>query len=149
MKFNFHVETEIERPLEAVIRLFANREHLPKWQPGLTSSEFMESKPYLKYRLRFQLGRRKMSMMETITRNELPEHFDGYYEMKGMKMEIQNSFTSVGLNRTRWTSDVEYRFKGLMALIAPFMKENFRKQSVILMKNFKGFAESNRLRKDE
>ena len=141
MKFNFHLETEIDRPLEAVIRLFANREHMPKWQPGLVSSEFMESKPYLKYRLRFELGRRKMSMMETITRNELPRHFDGFYEMKGMRTEVQNSFTSIGLNRTQWTSDVEYRFKGIMALIAPFMKENFRKQSVILMKNFKGFCE--------
>ena len=142
MKFNFHLETEIDRPLEAVIRLFANREHLPKWQPGLVSSEFMESKPYLKYRLRFELGRRKMSMMETITRNELPRHFDGFYEMKGMRTDVQNTFTSVGLNRTQWTSDVEYSFKGFMALIAPFMKENFRKQSLILMKNFKGFAES-------
>jgi hypothetical protein len=142
MKFNFHLETEIDRPIDAVIHLFSNRDYLPKWQPGLISSEFMESKPYLKYRLRFELGRRKMSMMETITRNELPDHFDGYYEMKGMRSNVKNSFHSAGLNRTRWTSDVEYQFKGLMALIAPFMKENFRKQSTILMKNFKGFAES-------
>lgn len=142
MKINFHLETEINRPLEAVIKLFANREHLPKWQPGLLSSEFMESKPYLKYRLRFQFGRRKMAIMETITRNELPEHFDGYYEMKGMRNEVKNTFQSSGLNRTRWTCDTAYQFKGIMALIAPFMKENFRKQSTILMSNFKGFAES-------
>ena len=142
MKFNFHLETEIQRPLEAVIKLFANREHLPKWQPGLLSSEFMESKPYLKYRLRFQLGRRKLAIMETITRNELPEHFDGYYELKGMRQEVHNSFTSSGLNRTRWTCETVYHFKGIMALIAPFMKQNFRKQSLVLMNNFKGFAES-------
>jgi hypothetical protein len=142
MKFNSHLETEINRPLEVVIKLFANREHLPKWQPGLVSSEFMESKPYLKYRLRFQLGRRKMAIMETITRNELPDHFDGSYELKGMRSDVQNSFMSSGLNRTRWVCDTEYHFKGIMALIAPFMKENFRKQSMILMSNFKGFAES-------
>jgi uncharacterized membrane protein len=141
MKFNFQLETEIDRPLEAVIRLFANREHLPQWQPGLVSSEFMESKPYLKYRLRFQLGKRKMSMMETITRNDLPKHYNGYYEMKGMRMEVHNAFESAGLNRTRWTCEVVYSFRGLMSLIAPFMKENFRKQSAILMKNFKGFCE--------
>ncbi len=138
---HFHLETEIDRPVEAVIHLFANRDLLAQWQPGLISSEFMESKPFLKYRLRFQLGRRKMTMMETITRNELPQHFDGYYEMKGMRNEVRNTFVSCGLNRTRWTSDTDYHFKGLMALIAPFMKENFRKQSTILMKNFKGFAE--------
>jgi hypothetical protein len=80
--------------------------------------------------------------METITRNELPEHFDGSYEIKGMRSDVQNSFTSSGLNRTRWVCDTEYHFKGIMALIAPFMKENFRKQSMILMSNFKGFAES-------
>jgi len=142
MKFNFHLETEIHRPLDAVIKLFANREHLPKWQPGLMSSEFMESRPHLKYRLRFQLGRRKMAIMETITRNELPQHFDGYYEMKGMKNEVQNSFSSSGLNRTRWTCVTTYQFKGIMALIAPFMKKNFLEQSTILMSNFKGFAES-------
>jgi len=80
--------------------------------------------------------------METITRNELPQHFDGYYEMKGMRNEVRNVFVSAGLNRTRWIVDTEYQFSGIMSFIAPFMKENFRKQSVILMNNFKGFAEA-------
>ena len=140
MKLHFTQEIEINAPLQDVIRLFADRDHLAKWQPGLISSEQLESSPP-KYKHLFQFGRRKMNMTETITRHELPKHFDGYYEMKGVKNIVQNSFEKKDEQHTKWTCTNTFHFKGLMNLIAPFMKDNFRHQSWIIMKNFKGYCE--------
>lgn len=139
----FHLETEINKPLEEVTRLFSNRDLLPKWQPGLLSSEQIESYPYPKYKLLLSFGRRKMEMMETIIRNELPGHFEGTYEMKGVFNRNINKFESSGSQKTRWTCESEFRFTGLMKLIAFFMRDGFREQSRVIMGNFKRFAEKN------
>lgn len=139
----FHLETEINKPLEEVTRLFGNRDLLSKWQPGLLSSEQIESYPYPKYKLLLSFGRRKMVMMETITRNELPVHFEGTYEMKGVFNRNINTFEQAGVQKTRWVCESEFRFSGLMKFIAFFMRDGFREQSRVIMANFKKFAEKN------
>lgn len=138
----YQIETEINRPLDQVTRLFVNRSLLPKWQPGILSSEQIESYPYPKYKLMMGFGKRKMAMIETILRNELPAHFEGTYEMKGIYNRVHNSFEAKGTDSTRWIVDSEFRFKGLMSVIAIFMKADFKKQSEVIMSNFKKFAES-------
>jgi hypothetical protein len=137
----FQLETEIQKPIEDVTRLFANRALLTKWQPGLLSSEQTETYPHPTYKLKFDFGRRKMVMTETILRNELPSHFEGTYEMKGIFNRIHNTFETTGPRSTKWTYTTEFRFSGLMKIISFFMKDGFRKQSEVIMKNFKKFAE--------
>jgi len=138
----FHLETEIQKPLNQVIMLFNDRNLLARWQPGLLSSEQVESFPHPKYILRFNFGRRKMEMTETILRNELPAHFEGTYEMKGVVNHIHNSFEAKSPGVTKWTCMTEFRFSGLMKIISIFMKDGFRQQSQVIMRNFKRFAES-------
>jgi len=137
----FQLETEIQKPLDQVITLFTDRSLLTEWQPGLLSSEQVESFPHPKYILRFNFGRRKMEMTETILRNELPAHFDGTYEMKGVVNLIHNSFEAKGPGITKWTCTTEFRFSGLMKVVSIFMKDGFRQQSEVIMKNFKRYAE--------
>ncbi len=137
----YRQEIVINKPLDEVIRVFSNRDKIALWQPGLLSSELVESHPYPKYKLLFQFGRRKMEMTETILRDELPLHFDGTYKMKGVFNSVRNSFEKVSPSSTRWVSDVEFRFSGLMRIIAFFMKDDFKKQSEIIMSNFKRFVE--------
>lgn len=139
----FHLETEINKPLEEVTRLFSNRDLLPKWQPGLLSSEQIESYPFPKYKLLLSFGRRKMVMMETITRNELPLRLEGTYEMKGVFNRNINTFEPAGPRKTRWVCESEFRFSGLMKVIAFFMRDGFREQSRVIMTNFKKYAEKN------
>ena len=142
MTLKHKFEIEINRPLDQVIKLFRNRENLPKWQHGLLSEESLPSKDdYPTYQLTFQLGRRRMKMTETIIRDALPAHYDVRYKMKGVKHSIQNSFFAMGDDKTKWISEVEYRFSGLMNLIARFMKSGFEQQSRALMYSFKTFAE--------
>ena len=137
----YRQEIVINKPLEEVIRTFSNRDKIALWQPGLLSSELVESHPNRKYKLLFQFGRRKMEMTEIIVRDELPAHFDGTYEMKGVFNTVRNSFEKVDSSSTRWVSDVEFKFTGLMKIIAFFMKDDFRKQSDIIMSNFKRYVE--------
>lgn len=137
----YRLEIVIDKPLDEVITAFRNREIIPLWQPGLLSSELIESHPHPTYKLMFQFGRRKMQMTETIIRDALPAHFDGTYKMKGVFNTIRNSFSKEGHSSTRWVSEVEFRFSGLMKVIAFFMKDDFRKQSMMLMANFKKFVE--------
>ena len=140
---SYRLEIMIHKPLDEVIHTFSNREKIAKWQPGLLSSELLESHPYPKYKLLYQFGRRKMEMTETITRNELPMHFDGTYRMKGVFNSVRNSFEKTGPSSTRWVSEVEFRFTGLMKVIAWFMKDDFKKQSTMIMSNFKKYVERN------
>ena len=139
----YKLEIVINKPLDEVIRTFANRDKIALWQPGLLSSELVESQPYPTYKLLFQFGRRKMEMTETILRNELPLHFDGTYKMKGVFNTVRNRFEKNGPLSTRWVSETEFKFTGLMKIIAFFMKDDFRKQSEIIMSNFKKYAELN------
>jgi hypothetical protein len=139
---SYRAEIEIHKPLEEVIRLFSDRDQLSAWQPGLLSSELLESDPIPTYKLIFQFGRRTMTMTERILRNELPQHFDVHYKMKGVHNHMQNSFMASGSKSTHWVCESEFKFKGLMKIISLFMKDNFQKQSDIIMSNFKRYAES-------
>ncbi|MEO5907044.1 MAG: SRPBCC family protein [Saprospiraceae bacterium] len=137
----YNLETEIEKPLDQVIRLFTNRSLLPKWQPGLVSDEIQISQEDLKtYKLTYQVGRRKLSMTETIT-CEVRNQYNATYKLKGVVNHVRHHFESIDALRTTWRSEQEFRFKGLMKLISLFMRSGFENQSRMIMNNFKQFAE--------
>ncbi|MEO6130221.1 MAG: SRPBCC family protein [Saprospiraceae bacterium] len=142
MKLKYKFEMEIKKPLEEVIRLFANRDNLSKWQKGLLSSEFIaDPNGRQRYLLMYKLGRRKMKMTETILKNELPAHYDVNFKLKGAQHTTHNSFYSSGYDSTKWVSEVEYNFSGFMKILARFIKSGFEQQSLMYMKSFKAFAE--------
>ena len=138
----FQQEIEIQKPIATVTGLFTNRGIMKQWQPGLMSSEQIENFPYPKYKLRFDFGRRKMDMTETILRKELPGQLEVTYEMKGVFNRMEHSFESIGTGRTKWVCVNEFRFSGVMKIISFFMKDGLKKQSTVIMNNFKRFAES-------
>ncbi len=138
----YQLTIEISKPLKEVTDLYANRSLIHKWQPDLLDSQQVESYPYAKFTHQLALGRRKIKLVETIIRNELPVHFDYTNELKGVSQSIFNSFEAVGPNATRWVCDTEYRFKGLMHIVSLFMKGNLKQQTGLLMHNFKHFAEN-------
>ncbi|MGZ5244525.1 MAG: SRPBCC family protein, partial [Bacteroidia bacterium] len=76
----FTVETEINQPVEKVVKLFDNPENMKHWQPGLISFETISGtpgQPGAKARLKYKMGKREIEMIETITVNKLPEEFSG------------------------------------------------------------------------
>ena len=144
MKFTCHVE--INKARNDVIALWENEKNLIHWQDGYISSELIsgeKAKVGSKTRMYYQIGKRKIELLETILNNSLPEKFIGLYETQQMSNTMKNTFTIIEDEKTLWTSEIEYtKMNGflvkVMALIAPSM---FRKQTQKWLDQFKGFAE--------
>lgn len=144
-QMKYRCEIPIELPRDRVIALFDDPDNLPKWQPGLYSFEHLSGEvgqPGARSRLLFDQNRRRIEMIETITVRNLPDEFSGMYETKGVKNWVVNRFYEVGPRRTRWVSENEFRFCGLMAIMGFFMRGTFPKQTQEFMSYFKEFAES-------
>ena len=61
-------------------------------------------KPGAKSRLVFKFGKGKMEMIETITRKNLPDEFDGPYDAPGVFNIVKNRFIVVRAWRFCWRS---------------------------------------------
>lgn len=140
----YTVDIEIDRPREEVAALIDDPENLPKWQRGLLSIEPLEGAPRevgSTSQLTFRMGKRTMEMKETILVHDLPDEFSCTYDAKGVHNVVRNRFFEVGPGKTRWESENEFQFRGLMKILGVLMKGAFPKQSLKYMKDFKAFAE--------
>jgi carbon monoxide dehydrogenase subunit G len=137
---------EINLPRERVVELFDNPENLKQWMKGLQTFESVSGTPGqegAKSKLTFDMGGRKMEMLETITVRDLPNEFSGTYEGPGTWSLTRNLFEDLGNGRTRITAENEFRFDSLpmkiFGLLLPWM---FKAQSMQYLKDFKTFAEA-------
>ena len=140
----YSTEIEIDLPVERVIELFDNSDNLSKWQPELISFEHLSGEPGqvgAKSKLKYQMGKREIEMIETITVRNLPEEFSGTYEAKGIFNVVKNKFVQLAENKTKYISDQEFQFSGMMKLMGALMPGAFKKQSQKYLKQFKEFAE--------
>ena len=118
---------------------------MPKWQPGLVSFDPISGKPGkegAKSKLVYKMGKREVEMIETITKNNLPNEFNGTYQAKGVYNIISNKFIALDEHKTQWVSENEFQFSGFMKFMSIFMKGAFPKQTLKIMNKFKEFAES-------
>ena len=141
---HYTVEVEIDLPRNQVFELFDNTDNLYKWQEGLQYFEHLSGEAGrvgAKSNMRFRIGDREINLVETITLKRLPDRFDGTYETKGVFNIVKNTFRSEATDKTRWISENEFRFSGVMRITALMMKGAFRKQSLKYMRDFKAFAE--------
>jgi len=140
-------EIEINQSLDKVIALFDNPDNLKRWMDGLQSFEHLSGEPGqpgAKSRLKFKMGKREMEMTETVTVRNLPEEFSGFYEMDGVINNIKNHFTTIGENKTKYSTENEFVIKNnfMMKVISFLMPGLFKKQSMKYLESFKRFAES-------
>lgn len=141
----YSVSITIDKPVNEVVALFDNVDNMKKWMNGLESFEPLDGTPGevgAKSRLRFKMGKREIEMIETITAKNLPEEFTGTYEAKGVFNIVKNSFEPFPGNKTKYTTEQEFQFKGFMKLMGLLMPGAFKKQSMKYLQDFKAFAES-------
>ncbi|MAS36706.1 MAG: hypothetical protein CL610_22065 [Anaerolineaceae bacterium] len=142
----YTTEITINLPRQRVIELFDDPDSLQKWQPGLKSFEHLSGEPGqpgAKSKLVYDMNGRKIEMIETITRRDLPDEFSGTYDAPGVHNVIVNRFYEAGPNQTRWVTENEFNFNNLlMRLMGMLMPGSFRKQTQQNMNDFKAFAES-------
>lgn len=141
----YSCEIEINKPISEVISLFDNPDNLYKWMEGLQSFEHISGtagQPGAKSKLKFKMGKRDVEMIETVITRNLPDEFTGSYEVKGVHNIVKNRFQKVDDNKTRYITEQEFQFKGIMKFIAFLMPGAFKKQSMKYLTAFKNFAES-------
>lgn len=137
-------EILIDLPRARVIELFDDPGNLKQWQKGLQSFEHLSGtpgQPGATSKLRFDMNGRRIEMVETITRRNLPDEFSGTYEASGVYNVVENFFAEEVPHRTKWTAINEFRFTGFMRLIGLLFGGSFKKQSMQSMVDFKNFAE--------
>lgn len=138
-------EVIIALPVGRVVELFDNPDNMKHWQPGLISFENISGtpgQPGAKSRLKYKMGKREIEMTETVVTRNLPHEFSGIYEAKNVHNVQVNRFVPVDDNTTRYISESEFRFSGVMKLFAWLMPGAFKKQSQKYLEMFKAFAES-------
>ena len=143
MKFN--VEVIIDLPREEVIKKMDNVDNMKHWQRGLVSAEHISGTPGqvgAKMKLNYEFGKRKMELIESITKNNFPDEFNATYTTKGMNNIQENVFEETADGKTKWTSICEFiPASFMMRVMATLMPGAFKKQSKKYMEDFKNFAE--------
>jgi len=140
----YTTELTIGLPRARVIELFNSTENLYKWQEGLLSFEHSEGEAGQEGAVSKMVyaGRKSdLLMTETITKRNFPDEFTAVYKAKGVHNVVNNYFTEEADNQTNWRMDNVFRFRGMMALMAPFMKSAFKSNTILSMERFKLFAE--------
>ena len=141
----YTTQIDINLPLDKVIELFDNPDNMKHWQPTLVSFEHMSGEAGqsgAKSKLIYQMGKRKVVMIETITKRNLPEEFTATYDANGVYNVQKNTFVALDDNTSRWESHTEFKFSGMMKVIAFFMgSKGFQKETMKFHQQFKDFAE--------
>ena len=141
----FTQELTVNLPRLRFIELFDDPETLKEWQKGLISFESVTGtpgEPGATSRLTYRQGRGTMEMIETVTRRDLPEAFDGTYDAKGVHNVCRNEFHDLNGSATRWVAHNVFEFTGFMRVVAMLFGPMFKKQSLKMMTAFKEFAEA-------
>lgn len=142
----YQTELIINLPREQVIALFDDSENLPKWMKGLVLFEHLEGQAGqegAKSKLKFEMGKRKMEMVETILKRNFPEEFTCAYETSGVYNEVKNEFLILDSGHTLYRTEHYFKFESWgMKAMAFLMPAAFKKQSKQYLEDFKKFAES-------
>jgi len=142
----YTTQVEIGLPRKEVIRLFDSSENMFKWQEGLKSFDHLDGEPGqegARSKMVYKGRKGDLEMTETITRRALPDEFHAIYTAKGVHNKMYNYFEETASGTTTWRTVSEFKFRGLMALMAPFMKSAFTSNTRLSMERFKNFAEEN------
>lgn len=140
-------EITINRPVDVVTRLFDDPKNLYAWMDGLQSFELLsgeQGQPGAKAKLVYQMGKRRIEMIETITERNLPDIFAGTYDADGVHNIVVNKFIALPDGNTRYITENEFQFKGFMRIIAFLMPGAFKKQSYKYLEQFKAFVENHK-----
>ncbi|MCK4880165.1 MAG: SRPBCC family protein [Bacteroidales bacterium] len=143
----YSTEILINLPRTTVIELFDSTENLQQWQPGLknfTHLEGEEREEGARSELIYEGRKGDLLMTETITTKRLPEQFHMTYRSRGVYNEVENWFTEKEPGVTLWRTENFFRFRGVMMLMVPFMKQAFIHNTMLNMDRFKLFAENNK-----
>jgi len=144
MKYTTHID--IDLPRDKVIHKMDNPDNMKHWQKGLQTYKILRGtpgQPGAQMELNYIMGKREMTLIETIITNDFPHAIHASYDTKGVHNIQKNFFDELDTDKTRWRSESEFKFNSfgmkVMGFLLPGM---FKKQSKKYMEDFKNFAEN-------
>lgn len=141
----YTAEIVVDVPREEFIKKMDEPENMRHWQRGLVNYEQLSQNPGqegAQMSLSYKMGKREITMVETIIKRNLPDELHTIYDTKGVHSIQKNYFKDEG-DKTRWISESEFQFSGFsMKLMGFLMPGAFKKQSLKYMQDFKSFAET-------
>jgi len=138
-------EVLIDADRATVWRMFDDPDNMTKWQPTLRSFAHKAGtpgQPDAVSELIYDENGRQVVMIETITARRAPDFLGGTYESNWGTMIIFNHFEATDDRKTRWTSNMNYQFKGFMKIMAFFMRKSICNRSDRDMNRFKLLVET-------
>jgi len=143
MKYTSEITVSLSR--DEVHKKLDNPENMKHWQEGLLGyKQFSEepTKEGAQMELYYKIGKREMTLIETIIVNNFPYEFHATYDAKGVHNIQKNYFEVIDDCTTKWISESEFQFSGFMMKLMGFiMPGAFKKQSKKSLSDFKAFAE--------
>ena len=137
---------EINVPIKTCYAILDNHKNMKHWQAGLQSYEHLSGDPGTvgaKMKLNYLIGKRIMSLTETITHVEKDKAYHFNFDAKGMHNIQENYFEALDENTTQWTSKNEFAATNFaMRIMTLLMPKAFKKQSHKYLNDFKNFAEN-------
>src|SRR5690606_6891441 len=124
---------DIDKPIDEVVALYSNPDHMKAWMDGLQSFEMLTGEPGQPgstNRFVFLMRGKEMEMIETIITANWPEEFRVRYDAKGVVNYVTSRFERLSDTRTRCYNEQDFEFRGFMKFIAWLMPGAFKKQSM-------------------
>jgi uncharacterized protein YndB with AHSA1/START domain len=138
-------EVIIDADRDTVWRFFDNADNMTKWQPTLRSFRHVSGtpgQPDAVSELVYDENGREVVLTETITARREPEFLGGTYESRWGTVVILNLFEQTEDGRTRWSSNSNHRFRGLMKFLSLFMAKSICSRIDSDMQRFKLLVET-------
>ncbi|MGI9553254.1 MAG: SRPBCC family protein [Aurantibacter sp.] len=141
----YTTEIVVDVPRKVFIEKMDNPENMKHWQQGLVGYKLLSDpadEEGAKMELNYKMGKREITMVETIIKLNFPHEFHATYDAKNVHNIQKNYFKDVDGRSTRWISEAEFQFSGFMMKAMGFLMPGaFKKQSLKYMQDFKAFAE--------
>lgn len=138
-------EVLIDANRDTVWRFFDNPDNMTKWQPTLKSVRQVTGtpgQPDAVSELVYDEKGREVVLTETVTARREPEFLGGTYDSNWGSVVILNLFEQTNDGRTRWSSNSNHQFKGLMKFLSLFMAKSIRGRIDNDMQRFKLLVET-------
>lgn len=143
MKLRFQVD--IEAGKTAVWDAFEAAGNKVRWQQnflGYRVKSGRPGQPGAVAELVFDEGDRQVTLTETITERRAPDFLAATYESPQVGTLIVHHFDALDDGRTRWSSWCNFRFRGLMRVMALFAVGRIRRRMEDDMQRFKRMVET-------
>jgi len=138
-------EILINKPISLVIKKMNSIDNIKHWQEGFINMEHIYGNPNelgAKMKLNYSFENRKIEVIETVTKQNLPNELHTTYASKGLQNIQENYFKTTEEDCTIWICKNNFQptsFK--MSIMLLLMPSVFKKQTKTYMTNFKRFVE--------